>query len=130
MDAPELLEALFSYGSLQRPSVQLATFGRLLSGASDALPGYRAVRIEIVDKSATAASGVEAYLNAHYSGVPGDVLEGTRFGVTPEELAQADVYEASARYRRIRVHLSSGLTAWMYVSAASLLPTDDAGAHR
>ena len=31
---------LFSYGTLQQDEVQLATFGRLLEGRKDALPGY------------------------------------------------------------------------------------------
>ena len=32
---------LFSYGTLQQEDVQLATFGRRLTGVSDALVGYR-----------------------------------------------------------------------------------------
>ena len=31
---------LFSYGTLQQPDVQLSTFGRLLQGRRDELPGF------------------------------------------------------------------------------------------
>jgi hypothetical protein len=31
---------LFSYGTLQKKNVQIANFGRELTGRADALPGY------------------------------------------------------------------------------------------
>ena len=34
------MPTVFSYGSLQRPEVQVSTFGRLLDGRPDALPRY------------------------------------------------------------------------------------------
>ena len=43
--------------------------------------------------------------------LPGKVLR-----LTPAELAAADVYEA-ADYRRERVTLASGTSAWVYVKA-------------
>lgn len=112
-------EPLFSYGSLQNESVQLATFGRKFAGQPDTLPGYREARIEIQDRSAVAASGAEYYLNAQFTGQESDFVAGTRFDVTRQELEQADVYEATAQYRRVSVQLQSGAQSWVYVSAAS-----------
>jgi hypothetical protein len=40
---------LFSYGTLQLPSVQMVTFGRRLDGLCDALCGYRMDTVKIVD---------------------------------------------------------------------------------
>jgi hypothetical protein len=40
---------LFSYGTPQQDNVQLATFGRRLSGVSDALVGYRQSMVAIQD---------------------------------------------------------------------------------
>lgn len=37
----ERTERLFSYGTLQQENVQIATFGRLLNGAPDALVGFK-----------------------------------------------------------------------------------------
>jgi len=45
-----------------------------------------------------------------------DNIEGTVFSLTPEELQQADEYEADD-YERIRVSLVSGTSAWVYVRA-------------
>ncbi len=41
---------LFSYGSLQQPAVQLATFGRLLAGSRDALVGFELQQVRHGDK--------------------------------------------------------------------------------
>lgn len=117
MNSPEQFEHLFSYGSLQQESVQLSTFGRKLAGAPDVLPGYCTVQIEIRDRTATAATGAEYYLDAQTTGDDGEFIAGTRFDVTAQELALADVYEASANYKRIRVQLKSGMHSWIYVSA-------------
>ena len=40
---------LFSYGTLQHPDVQHATFGRALHGHADALPGYAPALVRITD---------------------------------------------------------------------------------
>ena len=113
------VERLFSYGSLQSESVQLATFGRTLRGQPDTLLGYRETRIEIRDRSALAASGADYYLNAEFTGHESDAVMGIRFDVTMYELEQADVYEAAADYKRVSVALRSGTRAWVYASAAS-----------
>ena len=108
-------ELLFSYGTLQQDSVQMASFGRLLKGKPDALPGWRKAMVEITDPDVLAKSGT-----AHHPIVmPGrkdDAVEGTVFEITSEELAAADRYEVSD-YKRIAAPLRSGVTAWVYVKA-------------
>ena len=42
-------QALFSYGTLRQPDVQLANYGRLLAGEADTLRGYRLIPVEITD---------------------------------------------------------------------------------
>ena len=106
-------EALFSYGTLQMESVQLATFGRLLDGADDVLTGYAIVTVTITDPDVLDASGIEEHLAL----VPDDTappIKGRVFLLTPVELAAADVYETE-HYRRDRVMLASGTPAWVYV---------------
>lgn len=112
-------EHLFSYGTLQSEVVQLATFGRILVGEPDALAGYCQTRIEIRDPSVVASSGETHYLNAHFTGRDSDLVIGTRFKVTTKELAQADIYEDTAEYKRVIVTLKSGTEAWVYVEATS-----------
>ena len=109
-------EHVFSYGTLQDESVQLATFGRKLSGEPDVLKRYREGRVPI----RTGALTTGAYhLNAEFTGNNSDSIAGTVFQVTLDELEQADIYEATANYKRIRVELESGKQAWVYVADAS-----------
>ncbi len=107
---------LFSYGTLQLESVQMASFGRLLEGAPDTLPGYRRDMIEITDPEVLKTSGERFHPVVSTSGKPADEVAGRVFAITPEELAAADLYEVSD-YKRIEVVLKSGLTAWVYVGA-------------
>jgi hypothetical protein len=107
-------ERLFSYGTLQLPDVQRATFGRLLDGAPDALVGFREEMVRITDPAVLATSGrlfhpivVRSYDHA-------DRVEGTVFEITPEELAAADEYEVHD-YERVEAKLASRLRAWVYV---------------
>ncbi|HJT26915.1 MAG TPA: gamma-glutamylcyclotransferase family protein [Pyrinomonadaceae bacterium] len=109
-------ERLFSYGTLQTESVQLSTFGRRLSGNRDALVGYCLRMIKIEDKDFVATSGAEYHRNLEFTGSSSDVVEGTVFFVTEQELEQADAYEPDG-YKRIRVKLQSGTEAWMYSNA-------------
>jgi gamma-glutamylcyclotransferase (GGCT)/AIG2-like uncharacterized protein YtfP len=104
---------LFSYGTLQQDGVQMASFGRLLKGAADALPGWTREMVEITDPDVLAKSGARF----HPIVVPGaddDEVAGMVFEITPAELASADRYEV-ADYKRIRVRLKSGIAAWVYV---------------
>ena len=114
------MEHLFSYGTLQQPEVQLATFGRLLDSRPDRLPGYRLGLLAIDDAQVVATSGKTHHPIAARGdaadGVPGAVL-----AMSLEQLRQADGYEVAA-YRRERVTLASGMQAWAYVDARDAAP--------
>jgi hypothetical protein len=69
---------LFSYGTLQRGDVQLSTFGRLLQGRRDELPGFEL----------DASGGVHANVVRTDSG--DSRVSGTVFEVTDAKLAAAD----------------------------------------
>ena len=97
---------LFSYGTLQDKKVQIANFGRELTGREDALPGY-ARRI--------VSSGEAHHADAELSSNAEDAVSGTVFEITEQELAAADRYEEVAGYGRISVTLRSGVQAWVYV---------------
>ena len=106
---------LFSYGTLQDKRVQIATFGRELTGREDALPGYKRGAVAITDPAVIASTGESHYANAAPSPNPDDAVSGTVFEVTGQELTAADAYEQPAAYRRIPVTLRSGTRAWVYV---------------
>jgi hypothetical protein len=107
---------LFSYGTLQLDSVQMASFGRLLGGQDDAMPFFRKEMLEITDPNVLCLSGERFHPVVRPSEDPSDEVEGKVFQITQEELAAADRYEVS-NYRRIEVTLKSGLVAWVYVKA-------------
>jgi gamma-glutamylcyclotransferase (GGCT)/AIG2-like uncharacterized protein YtfP len=106
---------LFSYGTLQLEAVQRESFGRLLQGEPDAMPGYRTELLEITDPAVLALSG-ERFHPVVVAGTPTDSVAGTVFRITAEELVAADAYEVSD-YKRIEVTLASGRRAWVYVQA-------------
>jgi gamma-glutamylcyclotransferase (GGCT)/AIG2-like uncharacterized protein YtfP len=108
---------LFSYGTLQQQSVQQSTFGRLLTGRSDALVGYNQSLLRIEDAEVLAASGLSHHPIVRFSGDASDRVEGTVFEVSDAELAQADAYEVSD-YQRVLAPLASGAQAWVYVGVA------------
>jgi hypothetical protein len=107
-------EYLFSYGTLQDEAVQLATFGRRLSGEPEILEGFRIDHLMIEDEAVIAASGLRYHLIISRNGNPSDVVTGTGFSITYAELLQSDAYEADD-YKRVRVELKSGRQAWAYV---------------
>jgi hypothetical protein len=107
---------LFSYGTLQQPGVQQATFGRLLEGAPDSLPGYRRSMLEITDADVVAASGADHHPIVSASDSLADEVQGTAFLITQAELMAADTYEV-ADYKRVAARLGSGRVAWVYVRA-------------
>ncbi len=109
-------EFLFSYGTLQLDPVQMATFGRLLNGTRDALPGFELVSLKIEDQTVIAISGKEYHTMARFTGRASDVVSGAVFAVTPEEIQNADNYEVAA-VKRVSVVLQSGRRAWVYVDA-------------
>jgi Gamma-glutamyl cyclotransferase, AIG2-like len=115
-DSPNAIVLLFSYGTLQDRTVQLANFGRELSGTSDLLPGYSTSLIAISDLGVVATSGRTHHTIAVRSRNFADEVPGIVFKITPDELAAADRYEVS-EYTRVQVTLDSGLRAWAYVRA-------------
>jgi gamma-glutamylcyclotransferase (GGCT)/AIG2-like uncharacterized protein YtfP len=110
---------LFSYGTLQEQGVQLSTFGRLLRGQADELPGYEPSRVPIEDAQFVATTGKTHHLNVVFNGQDDSRVGGTVYEVTDSELAAADEYEEPALYKRITVGLASGKQAWVYVHAGS-----------
>jgi Gamma-glutamyl cyclotransferase, AIG2-like len=113
-DAGEIL--LFSYGTLRQANVQLATFGRLLDGREDALPGFALSPMTIVDPHVIAASGASVHTIARPTGRQADRVPGLVFSLTEAELEAADRYESGA-ISRIGVRLASGREAFVYVAA-------------
>jgi hypothetical protein len=109
-------ELLFSYGTLQLEAVQLATFGRRLTGTPDELPRFAQSLMKIDDPEVVATSGKTHHPFATFTGRDADAIPGTVFHITPEELRNADRYEV-ATYKRIAVVLRSGARARVYVDA-------------
>lgn len=107
---------LFSYGTLQFENVQIATFGRVLGGEDDAMPGYRKDMVEITDPAVVATSGERFHPIVSESTNLADEVAGRVFAITEAELAAADAYEVSD-YRRVLVGLKSGRSAWAYIKA-------------
>ena len=109
-------EFLFPYGTLQLEAVQMATFRRQLAGTSDALRGFDLVSLKIEDQTVISMSGKAHHTMARFTGRASDVVSGTVFAVTPDEIQNADNYEVAA-VRRVAVVLQSGVRAWAYVDA-------------
>jgi gamma-glutamylcyclotransferase (GGCT)/AIG2-like uncharacterized protein YtfP len=111
-----LMEKLFSYGTLQQESVQLANFGRKLQGHADVVTGWRLSTVEITDPEVLAESGLSAH-RIMVPGEPTDEVDGLVFEIMPEELKAADSYETED-YKRIKIKLRSGIESWVYVSSS------------
>ncbi len=107
-------QLLFTYGTLQHAEVQLDTFGRLVAGEPDALPGYTIDYVEIEDQRVVDVSGLSVHPVLRATGNPLDKVTGVVLHVCAAELDAADAYEVSL-YRRISVALTSGREAWVYV---------------
>ena len=105
---------IFSYGTLQDEHVQLATFGRTLEGAPDALVGYERVSLTFTDPVLIASSGRAVHANLERSPSRQARVAGTVLILTDSELALCDAYELQARYRRQLLTLESGKQAWVY----------------
>lgn len=107
---------LFAYGTLQLDTVQMACFGRLLHGSNNSMPGFKKEMIEITDPDAVKNSGERLPSHRRPTDNPADEVAGKVFRITSQELAAADAYEVSD-YKRIKVTLTSGTSAWVYVKA-------------
>ncbi|QKJ18893.1 gamma-glutamylcyclotransferase family protein [Microbacterium hominis] len=110
-------ELLFSYGTFLHPEVQLDTFGRLLDGEDDALPGFTVDYAEIQDDRMAALSGLSVQPLVRATGDRLDKVTGRALLVTEDELDACDEYQAGM-YRRTTVTLASGRPAWVYVTDA------------
>jgi gamma-glutamylcyclotransferase (GGCT)/AIG2-like uncharacterized protein YtfP len=108
-------EYIFSYGTLQKEEVQVELFGRILQGSGDVLRGYKASAIEIADESFLSKGEQKNQQTAIISKDKNDMIKGTVFEITKEELLLADKYEPDG-YKRIKVVLESGKEAWIYVA--------------
>jgi gamma-glutamylcyclotransferase (GGCT)/AIG2-like uncharacterized protein YtfP len=109
---------IFSYGTLQRPEVQLATFGRRLEGGPDEIVGFESSLAEI-EHEAPAGTGKRHHANLTWNGRPESRVSGTVFEVVDAELAAADEYERRASYTRVSRVLASGRKAWVYLHIRS-----------
>jgi Gamma-glutamyl cyclotransferase, AIG2-like len=109
-------ELLFSYGTLQQPEVQRATFGREVPGRRDAIVGYELDWITITDPHVIATSGSDRHPILRPTDRADAHVDGVALAISQAELAAADDYEVDD-YRRISVPLRSGATAWVYVFA-------------
>ena len=106
--------ALFSYGTLQQPEVQLANYGRLIDGEADALPGYALGPLPIESPEVIAVSGRSVHMIARPTGDLDDRVPGIVLFLTEAELQASDAYEEDA-YKRVRARLESGRIAFVYV---------------
>ena len=106
--------ALFSYGTLQLPEVQLATYRRLLEGRADRLVGYRLEPIVISSPDVVGISGLDVHTIARRTDNPADVIDGVVFMLTEAEIDATDLYETDA-YARVEVVLESYEKAFVYV---------------
>ena len=116
----------FSYGTLRQPEVQLATFGRLLEGRPDSLPGFVTAPLAISDPDVVRLSGAAVHSIARRTGNPADLIPGIVFALTPAELAAGDAYEVDA-YARIEAELASGARAFVYVGPDMDADSGEAG---
>ncbi|MBK6748471.1 MAG: gamma-glutamylcyclotransferase [Acidobacteria bacterium] len=111
-----MAEYLFSYGTLRESREQNELFGRRLVGNPDILNGFRRSEIEITDPGFLSGGGDKRQQTLVETSDPADIVEGTVFEVTYDELLQVDEYEP-AEYRRAEVMLASGKEAWIYLVA-------------
>ena len=119
MDQASASVALFSYGTLRQPEVQLGTYGRLVDAEEDVLAGHRLVEIVIDDPHVVSLSGKSVHTIAQPTGDPADRVAGVVLLLTEAELDATDAYEDRA-YARIEAALESGRRAFVYVDASSL----------
>ena len=109
---------LFSYGTLQQTAVQIATFGRELTGFPDELVGYEQAVFTVQDPEFVATSGKADHAIVRFTGLDSDRVRGMAFEVTDAELEHADAYEP-AGYVRVWARLASGGDAWVYAGTRS-----------
>lgn len=112
---------LFSYGTLQQKEVQIANFGRELSGEPAILAGYTLSETVISDQKVIEQSGSDRHPILHFTGKKADQVSGTCFELSDEELLLADSYEVE-QYTRIKSHTLDGLACWIYAATNEVKP--------
>ncbi|HEU5364769.1 MAG TPA: gamma-glutamylcyclotransferase family protein [Hanamia sp.] len=105
---------LFSYGTLQKEQVQMETFGRILQGEKDYLPGYEVSMLEITDAEVLRKSNQRYHPILQFSGFEKSGVDGMLYELTDEEIIKADEYEVDD-YKRIEAVFKSGKTGFIYV---------------
>jgi gamma-glutamylcyclotransferase (GGCT)/AIG2-like uncharacterized protein YtfP len=108
--------ALFTYGTLQLPEVQMEKYGRLLSGEPDDLPCFRVTHIDVYDTDVVRLSGKSRHPIAIRTDDLADAIHGVVYWLTEAELHVTDDYEV-APYARVEAELKSGRKAFAYVRA-------------
>ena len=78
--------------------------------ASRSIPVCALVLLKIEDQMVVAISGKAHHTMARFTGRTSDVVSGTVFAVTPDEIQNADKYEVAA-VKRVAVVLQSGVCA-------------------
>lgn len=116
-------QSLFAYGALQRPEVQLDTFGHRVDAVEDVLPGYRLEYARAHRAGVAARPRGATHPFVRRTGSPLDKVVGRVLSVTAAELDAADEYHLG-RYRRVEATLLSGLRAWVYVGEAPAAGAD------
>lgn len=106
---------LFSYGTLQKETVHVELFKRILQATEETHKGYKVVTIEVRDKVSLAKGKGRYQQTALATANEADENKGTVFEITKEELAVTDSYEPD-NYTRIKVKLQSGKEAWLYIA--------------
>ena len=107
------MERLFSYGTLQLEDVQKALFGRILVGAKDKLTSYQIKDLRIKDPLVIEKSGTDIHPILVFTGNSTDIVSGTVFEISTEELKKADDYEVED-YERVSACMASGNEVWVY----------------
>ena len=98
-------QLLFVYGTLKKKDVQKEVIGREINGEDDVLSGYTVSRVKIGNEI------YPALVREDRKRVHGTVLK-----LDEDELGKIDDYETEV-YRRVRVTLESGKSAWAYLLA-------------
>ncbi len=95
---------------MQNKGVQIAIFGREISGHTDTILGYKIELIKINDPEIIKLSGKEYHPILLKS--KNDTVDGMVFEISESELNQSDEYEK--QYKLILVTLKSRSSAFVY----------------